>query len=189
VVLGSGGHTTEMLSLVQALRMEEADDRHPTYSPIVYCKASSDTTSVAQLQQQLTKLSTTTTQTKFPVHDIPRARHVGQSYVSSVWTTLRAQLYALHLVWQLAPRLVLCNGPGTCVPICLAALWFRYLGLLRVEIVFCESLCRVRTLSLTGKLLYFWADVFLVHWDELQAQYPRTTLRTCVFMTASLNKQ
>ena len=40
----------------------------------------------------------------FELLEIPRSREVGQSYVTSVWTTLRAQMYALALVWHVKPQ-------------------------------------------------------------------------------------
>ena len=36
--------------------------------------------------------------------------------------------------------------------------------------------CRVSTLSLTGRILYPWVDVSLVHWSALHAQYPKSIL-------------
>jgi beta-1,4-N-acetylglucosaminyltransferase len=53
----------------------------------------------------------------------------------------------------------------------------RLLGVLRnCPIVFVESVCRVRTLSLTGRILYPWADLFAVHWPELHERYPETVV-------------
>ena len=42
------------------------------------------------------------------------------------------------------------------------------------RIVFVESLCRVRSLSLTGRLLQHLADRALVQWPELAVQHPAT---------------
>ena len=57
---------------------------------------------------------------------IPRSREVGQSYLTSVFTTLVALAAAVGVVWRARPDLVLVNGPGTCVPICAAAALFRW---------------------------------------------------------------
>ena len=62
---------------------------------------------------------------------------------------------------------------GTCVPLCLVAFFYKLLGILDTEIVFTESFCRVKKLSLTGRILYYVADKFIVLWPELQNQYPR----------------
>ena len=47
------------------------------------------------------------------------------------------------------------------------------LGLADTRIVFCESFCRVKHLSLTGKLLYPIADRFVVQWPELTQGHRR----------------
>ncbi|CAI5973510.1 unnamed protein product [Closterium sp. NIES-64] len=49
-----------------------------------------------------------------------RSREVGQSYLTSVLTTIAATLHAMLLVARVRPQLLLCNGPGTCLPICIA---------------------------------------------------------------------
>jgi hypothetical protein len=59
------------------------------------------------------------------------------------------------------------NTPGTCLPICLAGYALRLLGVRRVKVVFIESFCRVQSLSLTGRLLYYLADRFVVQWPGL----------------------
>ena len=164
IVLGSGGHTSEMLFMTQHLNPKR-------YHPIAYVKAATDATSTMRLDQYNGKSTTGVT-----VYDIPRSREVGQSYVSSVATTLYAAVYAFVLVARVRPNLLLCNGPGTCVPLAVAALFFRILGWTDTKVVFVESYCRVETLSLTGKLLYPWADVFVVHWPKLHRQFPHTIL-------------
>ncbi|XP_044288433.1 UDP-N-acetylglucosamine transferase subunit ALG14 homolog isoform X2 [Varanus komodoensis] len=69
---------------------------------------------------------------------------------------------------------VLCNGPGTCVPICISSLLLRMLGLKRVTIVYVESICRVENLSLSGKILYYFSDYFIVQWPALKEKYPKS---------------
>ncbi|KAJ0399528.1 hypothetical protein ATCC90586_001568 [Pythium insidiosum] len=66
---------------------------------------------------------------------------------------------------------------GTCIPICAAVLLLRVLGLerRRCRLVFCESLARVQSLSLSGRLLYYVADEFVIHWPQLKRRYPHAT--------------
>lgn len=161
-VLGSGGHTTELLRLMKRLKRE-------IYTPITFVVAETDTTSESKttLDWKPSKSDS------FAV--IPRSREVGQAWVSSVWTTLHSLYYCLGLVYTRRPHLVLCNGPGTCIPICAAVLLFRVLGIyMDSKIIFCESFARVHHLSLTGKLLYYVADEFVVQWPQLRVKYPRT---------------
>lgn len=76
---------------------------------------------------------------------------------------------------KIKPDLVLTNGPGTCIPICLMAFSMKLLALKDCKIVFIESICRVKTLSLTGKILYYFADYILVQWKNLHEKYPFST--------------
>lgn len=110
------------------------------------------------------------------VHRLPRSREVGQGYPSSVLSTLRAFAAAIALVARTRPDLVLCNGPGTCLPVVAAAFLARVLGACGGKVVFVESFCRVRSLSLTGRLLYPIVDRFFVHWGELRKTYTRSEL-------------
>jgi beta-1,4-N-acetylglucosaminyltransferase len=95
--------------------------------------------------------------------------------VSSVWTSLVALASAAHLVWAARPALMLCNGPGTCLPLAAAARAVSLLPSRGCGVVYVESIARVRSLSLTGALLYRLriADAFFVQWDSLLATHPR----------------
>lgn len=108
-----GGHTTEMLRLVRAIDCTR-------YSPRIYVVADTDEHSERKvLEFEQISLSGAN---DFCFHRIPRSREVRQSYLTSVFTTLRATLSAVPLILRERPFLLLCNGPGTCIPICAAFL-------------------------------------------------------------------
>jgi beta-1,4-N-acetylglucosaminyltransferase len=158
VVLGSGGHTAEMLSILSKLSRD-------TYTPRTYCYAETDTHSserVKRADECATLVS------------VPRSREVGQSFSSSVLTTLVAFYAAWPIVWRHRPQLLLVNGPGTCLPICIAAVLLRTLARRPCTIVYVESICRVRTLSLTAHMLRPFADRLFVQWQALARRYPFT---------------
>lgn len=172
-VLGSGGHTAEMLMLLSALTPSQ-------YGPLMLISADTDRSSAQKARASLIKRRGWGADA-VTFHSIPRSREVGQSWASTVISTLRASLAAAALVLRLRPELLVVNGPGTCVPVSVATLvLLRILGLgcaARGEprIVFVESFCRVHTLSMTGKLLYHLriADRVVVHWEGLARQFPR----------------
>ena len=110
VVLGSGGHTAEMLRLIAAFDFDR-------YGPLTLVIAATDTTSRAKAERELPREALATARWA----EIPRAREVGQSFVSSVPSTLHALWACVHLIWTAAPDLVLVNGPGTCVPVAVLA--------------------------------------------------------------------
>jgi beta-1,4-N-acetylglucosaminyltransferase len=176
VVLGSGGHTTEMLHLIQHL-----DPKRYQISLVV---TATDTTSLRRVQAypHLLPFDPTAVAT----YRIPRSREVGQSYLTSIATTIYSFWFAMWLVGRVRPDLVLVNGPGACVPVAMSVFFFRLIGWkTNAKIVFIESFCRVTSLSLTGKLLYHIADLFCVCWEELQEQLPLTQLVTTFVLPTS----
>ena len=156
VVLGSGGHTAELLRLIAEFDFER-------YTPLTLVTAATDTTSRAKAERELPREALATARWAA----IPRAREVGQSFLSSVPSTLHALWACVHLIWTASPDLVLVNGPGTCVPVAVLA---RLSG---SRVIFVESWCRVESLSLTGRIMYYVAHRFVVHWPELARRYPR----------------
>ena len=167
-VLGSGGHTAEMLQLLASMDLA-------SYAPRDYVLATTDHTSA----QKIEAFESERQQRRGagpPEHKLlrlPRSREVGQSYATSVLTTLYALVHAVFLVLRRRPSLLLTNGPGTCIPICVVAYALRFLGIKHVTIIYVESIARVQTLSLSGKIMIRFADHFLVQWPSLAALHPR----------------
>ncbi|XP_075869806.1 UDP-N-acetylglucosamine transferase subunit ALG14 isoform X1 [Nelusetta ayraudi] len=163
-VVGSGGHTTEIIRLLESLSA--------VYTPRHYVIA--DTDRMGEDKVCTFEASRQSSKSQFNIWRIPRSREVHQSWSSSVVSTLNALRYSLPLVFKVRPDVVLCNGPGTCVPLCAAGLLLGILGMKKVLIVYVESICRVQTLSLTGKILYPISDYFFVQWPALLDKYPKS---------------
>lgn len=169
VVAGSGGHTTEILRLLGSLSS--------AYSPRHYVIADTDKMSANKInsfEQNRADRDPGTMHREYVIHRIPRSREVQQSWLSTVLTTLHSMWLSFPLIHQVKPDLVLCNGPGTCVPICVSALLLGILGIKKVIIVYVESICRVETLSLSGKILIHLSDYFIVQWPTLKEKYPKS---------------
>ncbi|XP_052493808.1 UDP-N-acetylglucosamine transferase subunit ALG14 homolog [Budorcas taxicolor] len=169
VVAGSGGHTTEILRLLENLSN--------AYSPRHYIVADTDemsTHKINSFEQIRADRNPSATFPEYYVHRIPRSREVQQSWLSSVLTTLYSMWLSFPLTYRVKPDLVLCNGPGTCVPICISALLLGILGIKKVIIVYVESICRVEHLSLSGKILFHLSDYFIVQWPTLKEKYPKS---------------
>mmetsp|Transcript_16164 Transcript_16164/g.25211 ORF Transcript_16164/g.25211 Transcript_16164/m.25211 type:complete len:221 (+) Transcript_16164:198-860(+) len=164
VVLGSGGHTTEMLGIIAQLQRDR-------YKPITFIIACTDSTSERRYQHS-DHLKPDS------VYRIPRSREVGQSYFTSIFTTLWSIASVFRLVFWTRPDVLICNGPGTCIPVAFSVICLRILGWCEGKLIFVESFCRVESLSLTGRIMYFIADRFIVHWSELQEKYALTELLT-----------
>ncbi|XP_069863827.1 UDP-N-acetylglucosamine transferase subunit ALG14 isoform X1 [Dipodomys merriami] len=169
VVAGSGGHTMEILRLVGSLSN--------AYSPRHYIIADTDKMSASKIksfESDRAEREPSTMYTEYHIHQIPRSREVQQSWLSTVLTTMWAIWFSFPMVFRIKPDLVLCNGPGTCVPICVSALFLGILGIKKVIIVYVESICRVETLSLSGKILFHLSDYFIVQWPALKEKYPKS---------------
>lgn len=77
--------------------------------------------------------------------------------ISLLWRALRTR-----------PSLLIMNGPGTCLPVALAAMAGEVICRRRCRMIYVESFGCVNHLSLTGKLLLPVVDRFLVHWPSLK---------------------
>ena len=167
VVLGSGGHTSEMMALLKGLKIGSVNGK---YSPISFVTANGDLLS----QQKAKQFTESLTDCQFL--SITRSRSVGQSYWTSIVTTIISLFESFYMIWKVRPQLIICNGPAICYPICLSAKLISKVMSTEVKIVFIESFCRTESLSLTGKLVYHSGlyDHFLVQWPQLSHQYTNT---------------
>ncbi|KAJ1280429.1 hypothetical protein BS78_04G232100 [Paspalum vaginatum] len=171
IVLGSGGHTAEMMNIVATLQKDR-------FTPRYYVAALTDNMSLQKAQvyeQSLIQSDGKKTVENAHFMQIYRSREVGQSYITSIATTLLAILHAMWLVIRIRPQVIFCNGPGTCFPLCISAFLLKVLGLGWSSVFYIESIARVKKLSLSGLLLYKLriADQFFVQWPQLQQKYPR----------------
>ncbi|XP_014299507.1 UDP-N-acetylglucosamine transferase subunit ALG14 homolog [Microplitis demolitor] len=157
IVLGSGGHTTEMFKILNNLDVNK-------YKPRIYVLGHTDKMSESKINEF------ESCNNDYRVIKIYRSRQVGQSYLSSIVTTLIAFLNAFVIIFNEKPDLILSNGPGTCVPLCLVAFILKLFYLNNTIVIFVESFCRVKSLSLTGKILYFFADHVILQWPFICKQ-------------------
>lgn len=154
-IFGSGGHTAEMCQLLKSL------DPVKTFAKVHFVIARNDKLSLQRI--------TSWPGNNVSVHLISRSRSVGQSWFTSLFTFAISAIESVSLIIRTQPHLIISNGPGTCVPICLAA---KLLPGKRV-VIFVESICRVKSLSLSGKILYPLVDRVVVQWPQLAKSYPK----------------
>jgi len=168
IVLGSGGHTSEMLTFLQGFN-------HSQLKSVAFFIAKTDDHSQKKAQAWISKRKNTK-QIKVTFHKITRAREVGQSWCSTMFTTVRGLFETILQYCRIRPDVVLCNGPGTCLPIVYCGFVGKVFGFSsKTRVVFVESFARVKSLSLTGWLVYPVVDRFVVQWQQLQEKWPRGT--------------
>ncbi|KAK7468594.1 UDP-N-acetylglucosamine transferase subunit [Stygiomarasmius scandens] len=169
VFLGSGGHTSEALALLSALDFER-------YSPRIYIVGEGDHLS-AQKAVALENAKSTSSQSppSYTIMTIPRARKVHQSILTTPVTAFVSLLKCIHYV-SIQPLLssnfkfadvLLLNGPGTCFVLCVAVYINKIFGLPCPIMLYVESFARVKKLSLSGKMLRYLVDRFVVQWPQL----------------------
>ncbi len=120
---------------------------------------------------------------EYEVIMVPRARNIHQPLYTTPLSSFRCLLACVMLLIRrskatnnspiaTSPDLIVTNGPATGVIIVLASLIVKFFGLQRIgemRSIYVESWARVKTLSLSGKILYKFGltDRFLVQWEGL----------------------
>ncbi len=145
VLLGEGGHTKEILILVDLLGREFA------YGYVV---------------TRQDPLSAEKIRLPGPIYRVTRPRGKGDPAWRAGLKLLRTAAEALRVMLDFRPDALLTSGPALAVPF---ALWARLMGR---EVIFIETGSRVHQLSLTGRLMRYLATLFFVQWPQLQERCP-----------------
>ncbi|EHY55913.1 UDP-N-acetylglucosamine transferase subunit [Exophiala dermatitidis] len=214
IVLGSGGHTAEMLNMLSQVPNLATDFTHRTYvissgddfsaskahefekslepGPKDSSAASPRLDSAGRDSDHRIKQEESTSQ--YNIVTVHRARKVHQSILTTPVSSLLCLWDCIGVLRgkkttrrqghsRLYPDLILTNGPGTGVIVILASIILRFFGLCpsrlgpngrwdrhEMRTIFIESWARVKTLSLSGRLLHPVVDRFIVQWPQLAEQ-------------------
>lgn len=76
-------------------------------------------------------------------------------------------LSAIKIMKVEKPDFVITTGALIAFPFCV------YAKLMHTKVIYIESFARVEDRSLTGRLVYPFADLFLVQWESLLCLYPK----------------
>lgn len=170
VFLGSGGHTGEMIGMLRNMELDRFVAR-------VYVSSDGDTLSERRARDldELSGPKAGSQANSSKYLKLSRARSVGQSWITTVFSSAICLNQCFAILLSTKPTLILTNGPGSSVMLCYAALFLRVLGLGSAHIVYVESLARVNSLSVSGRLLYPVVDRFVVQWPGLLTKYPNAS--------------
>ncbi|MDY6876425.1 MAG: PssD/Cps14F family polysaccharide biosynthesis glycosyltransferase [Chloroflexota bacterium] len=146
VVLGEGGHTTELLRLIDLL-----GDRYDYH----YIISKEDNLSASHIKHA------------GPIYHLPRPRGKQTRALNAAFQTLLTGIESLRILLRVRPAAILSTGPAIAVPVSITG---RLLG---AHVIFVETGCRIKTLSLTGRIMYRWADLFFVQSPQLAEKLPR----------------
>ena len=162
IILGSGGHTGEILLMIQKLDFNK-------FSSCYLVSSHNDKNSENKAKESIPidKFKNT----KFIFLKIYRSRNVGQSFISSIPTTLYALFQSFFILIKYRPNMVVTNGPGVAFPILFIGYILRILMILcEFKIMFIESYCRTKSISLCGKIVEPLCDRFIVLWKNLESK-------------------
>ena len=104
-----------------------------------------------------------------PPHEPPARTYLVCHPRRSPWRTLVNLAQSMAIVLRERPQLVLSTGADVAVPVCLLA---RLLG---ARLVFIETAGELAP-TLTGRLIYPFAHLFIVQWPEKLVAFPRAVL-------------
>lgn len=91
-------------------------------------------------------------------------RH-GKSFVFCFLANIFLSLY---FILKERPTTVITTGAGGAFPTCLfAKMLFR-------KVIYVESFAKLNNKSVTGRLVYHFADEFYVQWPEMKSVYPKS---------------
>ena len=82
---------------------------------------------------------------------------------------------SLYILLREKPHAVICTGALATVPLCVLG------KLLGKKIIFIESISKSRTGTRTGKMVYHFADVFIVQWGSMKKVYPKAVVGGAIF--------
>lgn len=167
VLLGSGGHTGEMIRMLTQFKHLPLFERR-------YVVSSGDSSSLESIKKFESKHGSNK---KINCTMIARARNIGEGKVKATIHTIRSFLSSIVTFVKLPrdeyPDVFLCNGPGTAIPIAYTLFFMKFWGFCHTKIIYVESLARVSQLSLTGMLILPISDRILVQWKQLSLRYRR----------------
>lgn len=223
IVLGSGGHTAEMLNMLRRLPLLRAKFTRRTY--VVSSGDGFSALKAKEFEMELVRNQAELPNSgegqgpegqsdAYDIVTVRRARHVHQSLFSTPWSAALCLWDCIrvlmgthpHLVGlgpqqkplvptQRYPDLIITNGPGTGVCVVLASLILLVFGFGgpppsssdhsvkhapnhhlqwqqsgQMRTIYIESWARVKTLSLSGKILLPIVNRFLVQWPALEGR-------------------
>ena len=78
-------------------------------------------------------------------------------------------LKTIYLYFKIHPKVIVTTGTHTAGPMCIIGKLFRS------KIIYIESFANIETKTMTGKIIYHFADLFIVQWEEMLKMYPKAT--------------
>jgi beta-1,4-N-acetylglucosaminyltransferase len=98
ITLGSGGHTGELLLMIKNLKLEK-------FAKVYFVISHNDTASENKLYENIDYKNN---KNKIELMKIYRSRNVGQTFKSSILTTIISFFHSVILIIKARPNMVIC---------------------------------------------------------------------------------
>ncbi|MBQ9181295.1 MAG: polysaccharide biosynthesis protein [Bacilli bacterium] len=82
---------------------------------------------------------------------------------------------SIFLYFKIRPKVIITTGTHTAVPICFIGKLFRS------KIIYIETFANMSTKTISGKLIYPIADLFVVQWESMLKLYPKAVYGGWIF--------
>lgn len=74
---------------------------------------------------------------------------------------------SLYYYFKLRPKIIITTGAHTAGPMCCIGKIFGS------KIIYIESFANIHTKTITGRIIYHFADLFIVQWESMLKLYPK----------------
>lgn len=75
---------------------------------------------------------------------------------------------SFKLYLKIRPNVIITTGSGGVLSMCIIG---KIMG---SKIIYIETFSRIKSKTLTGTLVYYFADEFIIQWEELKEKYPKS---------------
>ncbi len=107
----------------------------------------------------------------FLTYDDPRIKNIEYKkyIIESIGTSkvkmIKMSFKIFKILRKEKPDLMISTGSEIAIPP------FIFAKFLKIKTIYIESWCRIRTKSGTGRILYYFSNIFLVQWPDLLKKY------------------
>lgn len=82
---------------------------------------------------------------------------------------------SLYYYFKIRPNVIITTGAHTAGPMCCIGKIFRS------KIIYIESFANIHSKTATGRLIYLFADLFIVQWESMLKLYPKAIYGGWIF--------
>jgi len=149
-ILGSGGHTQEMIILSKDLK---------------------DTINYFYLIQKDDVLSEKKIIYPGKIIKVKRPRMWGENIFVASFRSVNLFFKSFFILKKNKIDIIISTGPG------ISLIYFISGWILRKKLIFIECFSRVKTKTITGRFVYPLSDLFFVQWEDNLENYPKALYR------------